>query len=139
MKNSIWRLLRSKGGVLRSSSFPSFLKGRRPSKKHTRFLEGAAWNFSWLDPLGSRMVRTLLRGILSHDTLGVHLAKKPLSLTDGELFFPLEGLGSHWGGKHRKMGKNYKIPLPGPTPENGENCPQKRGKITPKIRLVIFM
>ena len=29
------------------------------------------------------------------------------------------------------MGKNYKIPLPGPTPENGENYPPKRGKITP--------
>ena len=37
-----------------------------------------------------------------------------------ELFFPLEGPGSHRGGNPRKMGKNYKIPLPGPTPENGE-------------------
>ena len=37
-----------------------------------------------------------------------------------ELFFPLEGPGSHRCGNPRKMGKNYKIPLPGPTPENGE-------------------
>ena len=28
------------------------------------------------------------------------------------------------------------IPLPGPTPENGENCPQKGGKITPKIQFL---
>ena len=39
--------------------------------------------------------------------------------------FPLEGPGSHRGGNPRKMGKNYKLPLPGPTPENGENCPKK--------------
>ena len=37
-----------------------------------------------------------------------------------ELFFPLEGRGSHRGGNPRKMGKNYKIPLSGATPENGE-------------------
>ena len=39
-----------------------------------------------------------------------------------ELFFPLEGPGSHRGGNPRKTGKNYEIPLPSPTPENGEKC-----------------
>ena len=38
-----------------------------------------------------------------------------------ELFFPLQSPGSPRGGNPRKMGKNYKIPLPGPTPENREN------------------
>ena len=38
-----------------------------------------------------------------------------------ELFFPLEGPGSHRGGNLRTIGKNYKIPLPGLTPENGKN------------------
>ena len=42
-----------------------------------------------------------------------------------ELFFPLEAPGSHRGGNPGKMGKNCKIPLPGPTPEIGENCPKK--------------
>ena len=54
--------------------------------------------------------------------------KRDFSFSGKELrvLFPLEGPGSHRGGNTRKMGKNYKIPLPGPTPENGEklqkNC-----------------
>ena len=55
-----------------------------------------------------------------------------------ELFFPLEGLGSHRGGNPRKMGKNYKIPLPGPTPENGENCPKKGVKLLRKYNFCNF-
>ena len=34
-----------------------------------------------------------------------------------ELFFPLEGPESLRGGNPRKMGKNYRIPLPSPSPE----------------------
>ena len=37
-----------------------------------------------------------------------------------ELFFPLEGPGSLRGG-NQKNGGNYKIPLPGPTPESRES------------------
>ena len=57
-----------------------------------------------------------------------------------ELFSLLEGPGSLRGGNSRKkMGKNYKISLPGPTPQNGKN-PPKRGKITLKIQFfVIFL
>ena len=40
------------------------------------------------------------------------------------LFSPLQGPESVRGGNPRKMGKNYKIPLPGPTPENGEKLPK---------------
>ena len=40
------------------------------------------------------------------------------------MFFPLQSPGSLRGGNPRKMGKNYKIPLPGPTPENGEKLPK---------------
>ena len=47
-----------------------------------------------------------------------------------ELFFPLEGPGRHRGGNPRKMGKNYKIPLSGLTPENG-------GKLQ-KITKIVF-
>ena len=54
MKNSTQHLLRSKGGggVLRRPFFPLFLRVRGPSKKHACFLEGAVWDFSWLDPPG---------------------------------------------------------------------------------------
>ena len=45
-----------------------------------------------------------------------------------ELFFPLQSPGSPRGGNPRKMGKNYKIPLPGPTPENGEKLPKNYKK-----------
>ena len=38
--------------------------------------------------------------------------------------FPLEGPGSLRGGNARRMGENYKIPLPGPTPEIGEKRPK---------------
>ena len=34
-----------------------------------------------------------------------------------KLFLPLGGSGSPQGGNPRKMAKNYKIPLPGPTPK----------------------
>ena len=41
-------------------------------------------------------------------------------------FFPLRGPGKPQGRKSpTRMGKHYKIPLPGPTPEKGENCPNK--------------
>ena len=50
--------------------------------------------------------------------------------------FPLRGPGKPPGRKSPKNGKNYKIPLPGPTPENGGKLPQKRGKITPKIQFL---
>ena len=49
MKNSMQHLLRSKGAS-KKVLFPLFLGGRGPSKKHARFLEGAAWKFSWLTP-----------------------------------------------------------------------------------------
>ena len=47
-------LLEAKG-LLRRSLFLSVLRERGPSKKHPCFLEGAAWNFSWLAPLGPRL------------------------------------------------------------------------------------
>ena len=52
--------------------------------------------------------------------------------------FPLRGPGSHRGGNPRKMGKNYKFPLPGSTPENGENCPQKGVKLLRKYNFCNF-
>ena len=45
------------------------------------------------------------------------IAVGPLSL---RVVFPLRGPGKPPGGNPRKMGKKYKIPLPGATPENGE-------------------
>ena len=45
-----------------------------------------------------------------------------------ELSFPLQSPGSPRGGNPRKMGKNYKIPLPGPTPENEEKLPKNYKK-----------
>ena len=44
-----------------------------------------------------------------------------------ELSFPLQSPGSHRGGNPRKMGKNYKIPLP-------QSDPRKWGKITEKLQ-----
>ena len=54
--------------------------------------------------------------------------------------FPLRGGApeSQRGGNPRKMGKNYKIPFPSPTPENGEKLPPKRGKLTPKRKILYF-
>ena len=52
-----------------------------------------------------------------------------------ELFFPLQSPGSPRGGNPRKMGKNYKIPLPSPTPGNGEKLP----KITKKCIFGVFL
>ena len=46
-----------------------------------------------------------------------------------ELFFPLEGQGSHRFGNDRKLGKNCKIPLPGPTPEIREKLTEKLQKL----------
>ena len=46
-------------GLLRRSLCPLVLRGRGPSKKRACFLEGAAWNFSWLAPLGPRPSRTV--------------------------------------------------------------------------------
>ena len=42
-------------GLLRRSLFPWVLRERGPSKKRACFLEGAAWNFSWVAPLGPRL------------------------------------------------------------------------------------
>ena len=55
-----------------------------------------------------------------------------------ELFSPLQGPESHRGGNPQKMGKNHKIPLPGPTPENAENCPQKGEKLLRKYNFCNF-
>ena len=49
-----------------------------------------------------------------------------------ELFFPLQSLGSPRGGNPRKMGKNYKIPLPVRHPKIGKNY-RKITKNTPKM------
>ena len=38
------------GGGSKKALFPFITKRRAPSKKHPCFLEGAAWNFSWLAP-----------------------------------------------------------------------------------------
>ena len=54
------------------------------------------------------------------------------------LFSPLEGPESLRTGNPRKMGNNYKIPLPGPTPENGENWPQKEEKLLRKCKICNF-
>ena len=43
-------------GLLSRSLFPWVLRERGPSKKRACFLEGAAWNFSWLAPLGPRLI-----------------------------------------------------------------------------------
>ena len=48
-------------------------------------------------------------------------AGKNLACKICELFCPLQSPGSPRGGNPQKMGKKYKIPLPGPTPEKGEN------------------
>ena len=49
MKNSTQHLLRNKGS--KKVRFPLVLRGRVPSKKHARFLEGIAWNFRGSPPL----------------------------------------------------------------------------------------
>ena len=51
-----------------------------------------------------------------------------------ELFFPLEGPESLRGGDPRKMGKNYKIPLPNPTPEIREKSPKKGVELLRKYK-----
>ena len=57
MKNPRQHLLRSKGGGgSKKVLFPLFLGQRGPSKKHACFLEGAAWDFSWLDPLDPHLI-----------------------------------------------------------------------------------
>ena len=42
------------------------------------------------------------------------------------------------GGNPRKMGKNYKIPLAGPAPENGEKLPKNYKKCIFGVFFVIF-
>ena len=43
-------------GASKKVAFPvSSVRGRGPSKKHTCFLEGVAWNFSWLAPLAPHL------------------------------------------------------------------------------------
>ena len=53
-------------------------------------------------------------------------------------FSPLQGPESLWDGNPRKMGKNCKIPLPGPTPENRENWPHKEEKLLQKYNFCNF-
>ena len=60
------------------------------------------------------------------------------SLETCELFFPLEGPESLRGGDPQKMGKNYKIPLPGPTPEIREKSPKKGVKLLRKYKFCNF-
>ena len=55
-----------------------------------------------------------------------HLPYKFAECMTCEMFFPLQSPGSPRGGHPQKMGKNYKIPLPAPTPENGEKLPEKK-------------
>ena len=52
------------------------------------------------------------------------------------LFSPLQGPESLRGGNPRKMGKNYKIPLPRSNPLKWGKLAPKRGKITPKIQIL---
>ena len=54
------------------------------------------------------------------------------------VFPPWEGLESHRAGNPAKLGKNYKIPLPWPTPEGGENCPPKKVKLLRKYNFCNF-
>ena len=98
----------------------------RNQKKHrvsTNFFEKFARTFA-------RSTVTQVRS-LSDPTL-----RPPISRYSCELFFPLQSPGSPWGGNPRKMGKNYKIPLPGPTPENGEKLPKNYRKNAPKIHFL---
>ena len=55
-----------------------------------------------------------------------------------ELFFPLQSPGSPRGGNPRKMGRNYDMLLPGPTPENREKLPEKITKNAPKIHFFVI-
>ena len=57
--------LEAKGGS-KKVVFPLFLRGRGPSKKHACFLEGAAWNFSWLTPFGPRPSNDFSRNEFRH-------------------------------------------------------------------------
>ena len=49
------------------------------------------------------------------------------------MFFPLQSPGSPRSGNPGKMGKNYKVPLPGPTPKNGEKLPKNYKKYSEKL------
>ena len=52
-------------GVLRRLLSFLFLRGLAPSKKHACFLEGAAWNFAQLPPLGPSVLSSLFSCCLS--------------------------------------------------------------------------
>ena len=64
------------------------------------------------------------------------LSKQALHLHGPNLrvVFPLRGPRKPPG--RGKMGKNYRIPLPGPTPRKWGKLTPKRGKITPKIQFL---
>ena len=89
---------------------------------------------------------TVFQGIQKRDFLKAKLPQKAFVLFGRgmyavkpyELLFRLEGPGSLRGGNPRKMGKNYKIPLPGLTPEIGENWPQKGVKLLQKNNFCNF-
>ena len=46
--------------------------------------------------------------------------------------------GTLQGGDPREAGKNYTIPLPGLTPENGEDCPENGGTYSKSKTFVVF-
>ena len=62
---------------------------------------------------------------------GLHVRHPAMPPSRGlalRVVFPLRGPGKPPGWKSPNNGENCKIPLPGPTPKIGENCPPKRGK-----------
>ena len=78
------------------------------------------WGGSFSSPVSNPSPPKLTKSFLG--------AKKKHDSQSCELFFPLQSPGSPRRGNPRKMGKNYKIPLPGPTPENGEKLPKNYKK-----------
>ena len=113
------------------SSFLRKWSSKCPIIFTTNFTPFFIWRFcSCICPTSWRFSFCRRLSLIISEFLALREINQGLSLfkitKDCELFFPLEGPGSHRGGNPRKMGKNYKIPLPGPTPENGEklqkNC-----------------
>ena len=62
-----------------------------------------------------RFARGAVRAVPVFDSDGSVVKRVSCPFKHGELFFPLQSPGTPRGG-----GKNYKIPLPGPTPETRE-------------------
>ena len=68
----------------------------------------------------------MIRGIVSSSLVG--FGQRGFCGSFACCCFPLQSPGSPRGGNPLKIGKNYKIPLPGPTPENGEKLPKNYKK-----------